>query len=249
MKRDNTTILIGMMLFSIACSKSDNSSNAAPATPEPSSGTPVAPPSAAGSRPGANAVRGRLVSVSDTALTVESQSGETRIAISQPLEVYSRVPAKLSDVKPNSFVGVTSVPQSDGTLRATEIHIFPEKLRGTNEGSFLMGQRGGGGGSGGGAPQGGGNTMTNGTVAGTRGSGNRMTNGTVGAQSGTSILVRFQSDSQTIVIPPDVRVTAIALTKTKLIPGKNVVIQTTRSPDGALKASTVMLSPARVGSR
>jgi hypothetical protein len=237
-----------MMVFSIACSKSENSSNATPATPDASSGTPVAAPSAAGSRAGANAVRGRLVSVSDTALTVESQSGQTRIAISQPLEVYSRVPAKLSDVKPNSFVGVTSVPQSDGTLRATEIHIFPEKLRGTNEGSFLMGHRGGGGGSGGGAPQGG-NTMTNGTVAGTRSSGNRMTNGTVGAQSATSILVRFQSDSQTIVIPPDVRVTAIALTKTKLVTGMNVVIQTTRSPDGALKASTVMLSPARVGSR
>jgi hypothetical protein len=44
-----------------------------------------------------------------------------------------------------SFVGVTSVPQPDGAQRATEIHIFPEELRGTGEGSYLMNQQGGGG--------------------------------------------------------------------------------------------------------
>jgi hypothetical protein len=172
-------------------------------------------------------------------LTVSSRGGnDVQVKIEQPLEIYSRVPAKLSDVKPNSFVGITSVPQPDGSLHATEIHIFPEKLRGTNEGSFLMGQGGG--------QAGGGNRMTNGTVsAPAAGSGNRMTNGTVGAQSGNTVTVRFQSDSQTIVIPANVTVTEIAKTNTKLTPGMNVVIQTTRAPDGTLKASTVMLSPPR----
>jgi hypothetical protein len=177
--------------------------------------------------------------VSDTALVVESRGGQVTVGITPPLEVYSRIPAKLSDVKPSSFVGVTSARAADGSMQASEIHIFPDKLRGTNEGSFAMGQRGGGGG--------GGNTMTNGTVA--ANSGNRMTNGTVGSQTGNSLIVKFQNDSQTIVIPANVPVTAITLTKSKLTPGTNVVIQTSKAPDGSLKASTVMISPARPGSR
>ena len=220
------------LLLVAGCSKSENASPATRAAP-------AVAPSATYNPNRATAVRGQLVSVTDTMLTVSSRGGnDVQVRIDQPIEVYSRVPAKLSDVKPNSFVGITSVPQADGSLHATEIHIFPEKLRGTNEGSFLMGQRGGQGGNG--------NRMTNGTVATPAGSsGNRMTNGTVGGQSGNTVTVRFQTDSQTIVIPPNVTVTEIAKTNTKLTPGMNVVIQTTRAPDGTLKASTVLLSPPR----
>ncbi|MFN2638087.1 MAG: hypothetical protein ABR585_13775, partial [Gemmatimonadaceae bacterium] len=59
---------------------------------------------------------------------VSSRNGSVTIPIAAPLTVYSRVPGKLSDVKNNSFVGVTSVAQADGSQRATEIHIFPEQL-------------------------------------------------------------------------------------------------------------------------
>lgn len=220
----------------IACSKSDNASSSAATSPTDSSRATYGP----GSRPGANAVRGQLVSMSDSTLVVDSRGNQVTVAFSPPLEVYSRVPAKLSDVKPNSFVGITSAPQADGTMRASEIHIFPDKLRGTNEGSFPMGQRGAG------AP-GGGNTMTNGTVTGGGTSGNQMTNGTVGTQTGNSLTVKFQSDSQTIVIPPNVTVTALTLTNSKLTPGTNVVVQTTKAADGGLRATRVMLSQGRPG--
>lgn len=252
MKRDKLNIVFAIAIASVACSKGDNSNTSTPAS---SADTTAAAPAAANTQPRASAVRGRLVSVSDSVLTVASRdSGDVRVVVVPPLEVYSRVPAKISDVKQNSFVGVTSVPQSDGTLRATEIHVFPDKLRGTNEGSFMIGQRGGGSPSG---AVGGGNRMTNGTVSGSRmtngtvagNSGNRMTNGTVGAQSGNAITVRFQSDSQTIAVPPNVAVTAIAPTQTKLAPGMNVVIQTTRDANGTLKGSTVFISPMRGSSR
>jgi len=227
-----------------ACSKSDNAAST-PAATDSSSAAPAQSSDSARRGPRANSVRGRLVSVSDTALVVESRGGQVTVGINPPLEVYSRVPAKLSDVKPNSFVGITSRPAADGSMQASEIHIFPEKMRGTNEGSFAMGQRGGGGNAPGGG--GAGNTMTNGTVAGSNNAGNQMTNGTVGTHTGNSLVVKFQNDSQTIVIPANVPVTAIALTKTKLTPGTNVVIQTSKAADGTLKASTVMISPARPG--
>ena len=44
------------------------------------------------------------------------------------------VKAPLSDIKDNSFIGVTGMPQSDGSQKAVEIHIFPEPMRGTAEG-------------------------------------------------------------------------------------------------------------------
>lgn len=180
-------------------------------------------------------------------LTVTSRNGDVTVKIVQPLEVYSRVPSKVSNVKPNSFVGVTSVPQSDGSLRATEIHIFPEKLRGMGEGSYPMNQGGGGPG---GAGSGTSNTMTNGTVTDSKISsgtitGSGMTNGTVKAQFGGALSIKFKADSQTIAIPPDVSVTEIALTPTKLAPGMNVVIPTTKLPDGTFTASTVMLTAPR----
>src|SRR3954462_4018144 len=76
-------------------------------------------------------VRGKLVSVSDSLLTVASANGEVRVALVQPVHVYTSQPAQLSHVTVGSFVGVTSVPGPDGAPRATEIHIFPEELRGT----------------------------------------------------------------------------------------------------------------------
>jgi hypothetical protein len=40
----------------------------------------------------------------------------------------------LSDIKQNSFVGITAMPQPDGTQKAIEVHIFPEARRGAGEG-------------------------------------------------------------------------------------------------------------------
>ncbi len=236
--------ILSAAFVALACSKSDQSATDTTPTTEPASATSAGAPAATGGQRG-NSVRGRIVSVSDTMLTVSARGFDVRVRIVPPLEVYSRRPAKLSQVTENSFVGITSAPQPDGTLRASEIHIFPEKLRGMNEGSFPMGPRGGGGAGGGGA----GNTMTNGTVSGsqmTNGTvapgGNTMTNGTVGAQSGNTVTVRFQSSSQTISIPSNVTVTELAPTQTKLAPGMNVVIPAKPAADETLETSLVMLS-------
>ena len=232
--------LIPAIALGLGCSKADQSSTPASST----SDTAQAADSSKASPSGITAVRGQLATVTDSLLTVSTRDGTVSVKIVQPLEVYARVPAKFSEVKDNTFVGVTSVPQPDGSLRATEIHIFPEKLRGMGEGSRPMG------------PQPGGNagankTMTNGTVTGskmTNGTitgGSRMTNGTVRAQLGGALNVRFKTDSQTITIPPGVTVMAIALTQTKLTPGLNVVVPAKKQADGTLESSTVVLSPVR----
>ena len=200
-------------------------------------------PSDSGTAPtGLTPVRGTLKSVSDTALTISTASGDTHVRITPPLHVYTNMPSDLAHVTPTSFVGVTSVSAPDGSQRATEIHVFPEELRGTGEGSFMMTPAAGGASA---------STMTNGSVSGSRMtngsvSAPRMTNGTVGANAGgSSITVQYQGASRTIAIPAGVPVTAITATKQKLAPGTNVIVLATKRPDGGLSASTVMLAPPK----
>jgi hypothetical protein len=143
-------------------------------------------------------------------------------------------------VKESSFVGVTSVAQSDGSQRATEIHIFPAKLRGTGEGSYPMTQQGA-------AAGGSHNTMTNGTVSSSRmtngtAAAPRMTNGTIDKQSGGTLTVQYQGGTQTITVPSDVHVTEIAVSQTKLAPGAKVVVLAKKQADGTFKASAAIMA-------
>jgi hypothetical protein len=206
-------------------------------------------------------VRGKLAAVSDSALTVATATGDVHVIVAPPLKVFTRVPAKLSSVTPSSFVGVTSIAQPDGSQRATEIHIFPEELRGTGEGSYLMEQQPGGNsshrsrmtnGTVQGAPKAGGaSRMTNGTVqsAPKAGGASRMTNGTIASQGTGTLTVQYRGGTQTITIPPGVSVTAIAPASTKLSSGDQVVVLGMKQADGTVKASSVLLSDSTGGAK
>jgi hypothetical protein len=173
-------------------------------------------------------VRGTISAVSDTALTITTPAGSQQIHIVAPLHVYTRAGSDLAHVKPNTFVGITSVAQSDGSERATEIHIFPEELRGTGEGSRIMDQSGAAARS----------TMTNGSVA-----DSRMTNGSIAATGGgASYTVEYQGGSRTIQVPAGVTVTAIVPAEAKPRIGTNVVVLAHQEADGRLSASTLMLT-------
>src|SRR3989475_7875486 len=120
------------------------------------SGVAAAPSSAQSWPAGITPVRGVVTSVSGNVLTVNSQTGPVNIQLGRALKVYKRTPSDLAHVNSESFVGVTSVKQPDGSERATNINIFPEELRGIGEGSYLMNP----------AQSASSSRMTNGTVAG-----------------------------------------------------------------------------------
>jgi hypothetical protein len=223
--------------FTLGCSTRDtaNGSVVHDSTASPSSGAT----SGGSTRTSASVdtiVRGSLTSVSDSALTLSTAGGSVRVAVAQPIRVYVRQPGDLSRVTDHSFVGVTSVSAPDGTQRATEIHVFPEELRGLGEGSRPMAVQSGGSRS----------TMTNGSVANSRMTNGaaRMTNGMSRGTAGGTITVDYSSGSQTISVPAGVSVTVIAPTSTRLTPGTSVIIPASRQPDGSLKASMVMLTAA-----
>src|SRR4029077_2248707 len=82
-------------------------------------------------------VRGTIEQVEGQTLMVKSRDGaELKVVLADNALIVGIVKASLSDIKPGSFVGVTGMPQADGSQKAVEVHIFPEAMRGTGEGHY-----------------------------------------------------------------------------------------------------------------
>jgi hypothetical protein len=71
-------------------------------------------------------VRGTVESVEGDVVTVTSRDGaKLNLKLKDGATVRAVVPAKLTDIKAGTNVGITSSPAADGSLTAVEVHIFP----------------------------------------------------------------------------------------------------------------------------
>ena len=204
-------------LVIVSCAKPDDNvtAGAPPNTPAPSTSPAM--------------VRGTVDKVSDAEVTVKTATGVVTVKLTQPFHLYDRVPSDLSKVTDNTFVGVTSVKQSDGSEKATEIHIFPEELRGLGEGSHMMNV------SGNAQPS----KMTNGNVS---SPGSRMSNGSVKQLGGSTIQVQYQDGTQKIVVPADTPVTALQASQDKLTVGQSITMVTQKAADGSLSSDKAIMA-------
>src|SRR5262245_14160613 len=164
-------------------------------------------------------VRGTVEAVDGPMLTVKSRDGQTtyKIKMADNVAVRGIIKASLADIKDNSFIGVTGMPQADGSQKAVEVHIFPEALRGTGEGHRpwdLM-------------PN---STMTNAAVA-----------QQVKGVSGQEITLKYKDGEKKIVVVPEtVIVTYVPADKTELKPGAKIFISAAnKKEDGTLEAATI----------
>src|SRR5437588_932504 len=87
--------------------------------------------------PPLDGVLGKVQSFTDSSLDVATPTGVIHLKVTQPLATYKQIPSDLSHVTSNSYVGVPSVQQTDGTELAKQVIIFPKELRGAAEGSVL----------------------------------------------------------------------------------------------------------------
>ena len=83
-------------------------------------------------------VLGKVQSFTGSSLDVATPAGVVHVTVTQPLATYKQVPSDLSHVNSNSYVGVASVQQADGTELAKQVIIFPKELRGAAESSVLL---------------------------------------------------------------------------------------------------------------
>lgn len=173
-------------------------------------------------------LRGTVASATGGQIVVQTDSATVTVKLTEPFQVFDRAPSDLSQVKDNTFIGVTTVKQPDGSERATEIHIFPDQLRGLGEGSRMMTPSANGG------P---GNRMTNGSV-----SASRMSNGTVAGANGSKLVVQYAGGSQNVTVPANVTVTAIKPVPKTLGAGDHVVMIAKRQSDGSLASNRALIT-------
>ena len=80
-------------------------------------------------------VRGTIERVDGPTYVVKARDGtELKVTLADNAQVTALTKASLGDIKQGSFVGITAMPQTDGSQRAVEVHIFPEAMRGAGEG-------------------------------------------------------------------------------------------------------------------
>jgi hypothetical protein len=190
---------------------------------------------------GPQQIRGTVQSVEGQVLTISTATGPVTLQLASATPVTRVVAADRSQITDNSFLGIGSATQPDGSLRAVEITVFPEAMRGTGEGSYAWNHpdiQGGGRMTNGTA---GALKMTNGTV-----SGSRMTNGAVTQQGSGSVTLSYKDGAskgtQPITIPPDVPIVRLEPgQQTDLTPGAHVVVFASPDAKGALSAVQVLV--------
>ena len=64
-------------------------------------------------------VRGEITKVEGNTLSVKSRTGENlTVKLAEPMRVSAMVKASLADIKEGTFIGVSAMPQPDGTQKA-----------------------------------------------------------------------------------------------------------------------------------
>jgi hypothetical protein len=166
-------------------------------------------------------VRGTIEQVEGQTIVVKSREGaELKVVLADNALVVAIVKASISDIKPGSFVGVTGMPQEDGTQKAIEVHIFPEAMRGTGEGHYPWDLR----------PK---STMTNAGVV--------NIEQTVTEVDGRVLSMKYKDGEKKIIVPANVPiVTYVASDKSELKPGIQIFIGAAKKqPDGTLQAQRI----------
>jgi len=164
-------------------------------------------------------IRGTIESVDGSMLMIKSRDGaDMKVRVTDDVTVIGVAKSSMAEIKPNSYIGVSAMPEPDGTQKALAIHIFPEAMRGAAEGFRPWDLRAG-------------STMTNATVA-----------QTVAGTDGQNIMVKYKDGEKKVVVAPETPIVAfVSGDKSELKAGAKIIIF------GAIKKDDGMLETNRVG--
>ncbi len=161
-------------------------------------------------------LRGTIEKVDGQSLVVKLRDGsESTVKLADNPRITAMVKASLADIKPGSFIGVTGMPQPDGSQKAIGLHIFMDNQRGVVPARFTPWDR---------EP---GSTMTNADVQ-----------STVADVEGQTMTVKYADGEKKIIVPPNTPVVAFAPgNAADLKPGAQfIIIAAQKNPDGTLTA-------------
>ena len=159
-------------------------------------------------------VRGTISSLDGDVLSVKSREGkELKLHLTPDAQVAVAKKLSLADIKPGTYVGVTSVPQG-GKQVAKEVHLIPPAApSGHMDWDLVPGSK-----------------MTNANLQ-----------AAVAAAGGNEITLKYKDGEKKIVVPPDAPIVKyVPGNKDELKPGAKIfIVAAVKQPDGPLAAPTV----------
>lgn len=165
-------------------------------------------------------IRGKIGAVEKGALKVTTSAGDVLVKFADDVRVGAVETGKLSDIGAGNYVGTTAVKQPDGTLKALEVHIFPESSRGTGEGHQPWDLQPG-------------STMTNANV-------DKIEAFAAEKVQGQLLTLKYKDGEQKIFVPPGTPIVKnVAGDRSLLQPGTGVYIAAVRGEDGTITATRI----------
>jgi hypothetical protein len=167
-------------------------------------------------------IRGTIEKVDGQNLEVKSRDGKNvKVMVGDKARYTAIVKASLADLTPDTYIGVTAMPNADGSQQAVAIHIFQPAQRGTGEGHRPWDLQPG-------------STMTNAAIA-----------TTVAGTDGQVVTVRYKDkdkvdEKRVIVTPKTVIVRYVPGDRADLKPGVRVFLNNAKPiSDDTIEAPTV----------
>src|SRR3954467_3251586 len=162
-------------------------------------------------------VRGVIEQADGPVLTIATREGPSvQLTLAPDATITALIPADLAAAGKGSFIGTSAVPQPDGRLKAQEVHILPEAMRGAGEGHRAWDL----------TPD---STMTNATVE-----------AAVSDVAGRVLTLAYKDGQQELVVPPDTPIVTFAPGDASLLkPGNHVFLSATAGPGGGLTAPRI----------
>ena len=162
-------------------------------------------------------IRGTSAAIDDKTMTVATREGpKVKIRLADNLGVNAVVRDKLSSIKPGAFIGTAAEAGPDGKLRALEVLIFPDSMRGTGEGHYDWDLKRG-------------STMTNANV-----------DAAVAGKSGRELELSYKGGTAKVVVPPKAPIVTIVPAKRgDLKKSQKVFVVATKDADGEFTALRV----------
>ena len=164
-------------------------------------------------------IRGQIEKVEGDVLDIKTRNGEmVKVKLVEPVRVLAFVKASLADIQVGKFIGVTAMPQADGSQKAVAIHIFLDAQKGVVADRHIPWDL---------QP---GSTMTNAIV-----------DTTVAGVDGQVIMVKYKDGEKKVTVPPNATIVAYAPgDKSELKPGAQIIIfGATKQADGSLTTSAI----------
>jgi hypothetical protein len=163
-------------------------------------------------------IRGQIEKADGAMLVLKTRDGAMlNVKIADDTRVSALVKATAADIKPDTYIGIAGVPQSDGSVQAFSIHILPVASRGNGEGERPWDARPG-------------STMNN-----------AYAQSLVVAGDGHALTVKSKDGEKKVILTPATAIAAAAPgNKSELVPGAQIIIMASeKQPDGSVLAKSL----------